>query len=67
MQAAAHKVGESVGNDARIAAARLELGEDREPSWCVGVEDGAGETLNAVGAREAEELFNVGRLERVDP
>ena len=67
MQAAAHEVGQAVGNDAGIAAARLELGEDREPGGGVGVEDGAGEALNAIGAWEAEELFDVGRLERVDP
>jgi hypothetical protein len=67
VKSATDEVGEAVGNDAGVAAAGLELGEDREPSGCVGVEDGAGETLNAVGAREAEELFDVSRLERVDP
>ena len=67
MQAAAHEVGQAVGNDAGIATAGLELGEDGEAGWRVGVEDGAGEALNAVGTREAEELFNVGRLERVHP
>jgi hypothetical protein len=67
MQAATDEVGQAVGNDAGVAPARLELGKDREPSGCVGVEDGAGETLNAVGARESEELFDVSRLERVDP
>ena len=67
MQAATDEVGEAVGNDAGVAAARLELGEDRETRWCVGVEDGTGETLNAVGAGEAEELFDVGRLQWVDP
>jgi hypothetical protein len=67
VQAAAHKVGQAVGNNAGVATARLELGEDREPGGGVGVEDGAGEALNTIGAWEAEELFNVGRLERVDP
>ena len=67
VQAAADEVGQAVGNDAGVATTRLKLGEDGEPGGCVGVKDGAGETLNAVGAREPEELFNVGRLERVDP
>ena len=66
MQAAADEVGEAVGNDAGIAAASLELGEDGEAGGRIGVEDGAGEALDAVGAREAEELLDVGRLERVD-
>ena len=67
VQATTHEVSEAVGNDAGIATARLELGEDREPGGGVGIEDGAGEALNAIGAWEAEELFDVGRLQRVDP
>ena len=67
VESAADEVGKSVGNDAGVAAARLELGEDREPGGSVGVEDGAGEALNAIGAWEAEKLFDVSRLERVDP
>jgi hypothetical protein len=67
MQTTAHKVGQAVGDDTGIATARLELGEDGEAGRRVGVEDGAGEALDAVCAREAEELLNVGRPEWIDP
>jgi hypothetical protein len=67
VQAAADEVSQTVGNDAGVAAARLELCKDGEARGCVGIEDCTRESLDTVGAWEAEKLFDVSRRERIDP
>ena len=67
MQAAADEISEAVGNDARVTSTGLELGKDFEACGGVGIKNCAGEAFDAVGSWEAEELFDVGSLERIDP
>jgi hypothetical protein len=60
MQRAADEVGEALSHHAGITTAQLKVGEDAEANRRVCVECGAREPDNIFGAREAEELLNIG-------
>jgi hypothetical protein len=60
MERATDQVGEALRDDARISSTQLKVGEDAEANRRVCIERGACEARNVFGAREAEELFNIG-------
>lgn len=59
VERASYKIGEVIGNHVWVATAQLELRKDGESGGGVCVEHGGGELHNMLGAREAEQLFNV--------
>jgi hypothetical protein len=66
VQRAAHQIGEVIDDDLRVAAARLKVGEHGESRGDVGVEDRLGQRDDAIGAREAQKLFDIGGAEGLD-
>jgi len=67
MERSADEVGESFGHHTRITTAHFKVGEDLESSRCVRIERGTRKSNDIFGAWEAEELFNIGRAQRVNP
>ena len=59
VERAPDEIGEVIGNHVWIATAQLKLRKDGESGGGVCVEHGGGELHNMLGAREAEQLFNV--------
>ena len=59
VQRAPDEISEVIGNHVWVATAQLELRKDGESGGGVCVEHGGGELHNMLGAREAEQLFNV--------
>ena len=60
MERATDQVGEALRDDARISSTQFKVGEDAKSDRRVCIERGACEARNVFGAREAEELFNIG-------
>jgi hypothetical protein len=66
MERATDQVGEALRDDARISSTQLKVGEDAEANRRVCIEGGACEARNVFSAREAEELFNIRRAQRIN-
>jgi hypothetical protein len=66
MQRAADQVGEALGHHAGISPAQLKVSEDAKSDRRVCIKGGACEPRNVFSAREAEELFNICRAQRIN-
>ena len=66
MERATDQVGEALRDDARISSAQFKVGEDAKSDRRVCIKGGACEARNVFSAREAEELFNIRRAQRIN-
>ena len=66
MKRATDQVGEALRDDARISSAQFKVGEDAKSDRRVRIKGGACEARNVFSAREAEELFNICRAQRIN-
>ena len=66
VQRATYEIGEVIDDDLRVATARLKVGEHSESRGDVGVEDRLGQRDDAICAREAQKLFDIGGAEGLD-
>ena len=66
MERATDQVGEALRDDARISSAQFKVGEDAKSDRRVRIKGGTCEPRNVFSAREAEELFNICRAQRIN-